>query len=180
MQKKFKALISVIMVAISFPLWADQKIAVININAALVGSSLAQSEITALQESAEFVGLRAKLESAASDFQILGKELEEKRLTWSAEQVAEHQKKMAYLQEDAQSAQKKLETENKLLQQRIQQKVNPAFQTALIELIDEEGITLLLDAKAVLHASPETNITAKVVDRINKGTSRADPLPPQE
>ena len=66
------------------------------------------------------------------------------------------------------------------MQQRIQQKVNPAFQTALIELIDEEGITLLLDAKAVLHASPEANITAKVVDRINKGTSLADPLPPKE
>lgn len=91
--QKFKALIIVIMAAKSFPLWADQKIAVININAALVGSSLAQNEITALQESAEFVGLRAKLESAASDFQTLGKELEEKRLTWSSEQVAEHQKR---------------------------------------------------------------------------------------
>ena len=33
--QKFKALIIVIMAAISFPLWADQKIAVININAAL-------------------------------------------------------------------------------------------------------------------------------------------------
>ena len=41
------------------------------------------------------------------------------------------------------------------------------------EVVDEENITLLFRAESVLIASPQNNITAKVVDRLNKLTSAA-------
>ena len=50
------------------------------------------------------------------------------------------------------------------------QQLGPKAQEALQEVIKEEGVTILLRAESVLMSSPESNITAKVADRLNQKT----------
>ena len=149
---------------------AADKIAVVDIARAIYGSKAAQESLKQAEQSADFVALKAKYEGSAADLQALAKEAETKRLTWSQEQAAEHQKKMEYAKADAELAGRKIQGEQKQLQQRIMQQLGPKAQEALQEVIKEEGVTILLRAESVLMSSPESNLTAKVADRLNQKT----------
>ena len=147
---------------------AEDKIAVVDIAQAIFSSNAAQESIKKAQTSADFVALKAKFEGSVADFQSLAKEAESKRLTWSQEQAQSHQKKMEYVKADAELARQKIQAEQKQLEQQIMQELGPKAQEALQEVVKEEGITILLRADAVLVAGQETNVTAKVADRLNK------------
>jgi len=170
-----KALVLVVASMLSFAsvtVVAETKIAVIDIQQAMFASDYAQNSVKASLESADFVALKAKAEGSAADLQAMGKEAETKRLTWSAEQVAAQQKKMSYAKADYDLAVQKIQAEQKQLQQQIMQELSPQFQEALTEVVQDEGITLLLRSESVIVASPENNLTAKVVDRLNQKTQQ--------
>jgi len=150
---------------------AEDKIAILDVQQAMFASDYAQSRVKQSLESADFVALKAKAEGSAADLQAMSKEVEAKRLTWSAEQAEGHQKRMSYAKADYDLAVQKIQGEQKQLQQKILQDLSPTFQQALTEVIQEEGITLLLRAESVLSASAENNLTAKVVDRLNQKTN---------
>ena len=144
-----------------------KKIAVVDAKVAIFGSETAQSYLKTFEESADFQSLRAKYESALADFQSMAAEAETQRLTWSAEQLAEHQKKMSYVKADAELAIQKISAEQKQLEQRILQNLAPLVELSIQEIVKEQGITLLLRAESVLLASPETSITKQVAERID-------------
>ena len=144
-----------------------KKIAVVDAKVAIFGSETAQSYLKTFEESADFQSLRAKYESASADFQSMAAEAETQRLTWSAEQLAEHQKKMSYVKADAELAIQKISAEQKQLEQRILQNLAPLVELPIQEIVKEQGITLLLRAESVLLASPETSITKQVAERID-------------
>ena len=143
------------------------KIAVVDAKVAIFGSETAQSYLKTFEESADFLSLKAKYESTSADFQAMAAEAETQRLTWSAEQLAEHQKKMSYVKADAELAIQKITSEQKQLEQRVLQDLAPLVEQALQEIVKEEGITVLLRAESVLLATPETSITEKVANRID-------------
>lgn len=146
---------------------AANKIAMVDAKVAIFSSNTAQAYLKTFEESADFLSLKAKYESASADFQAMAKEAETKRLTWSQEELAEHQKKMSYVKADAELAIQKISAEQKQLEQRILQNLAPLVEQSIQELVKEEGITLLLRAESVLLASPETSITKQVADRID-------------
>lgn len=143
------------------------KYAVVDARVAIFSSAAAQSALKSFEESADFIALKAKYESASADFQAMAKEAETKRLTWSQEELAEHQKKMSYVKADAELAIQKITSEQKQLEQRVLKGLAPLVEQALQEIVKEEGITVLLRAESVLLATPETSITEKVADRID-------------
>jgi outer membrane protein len=149
---------------------AAEKIAVVDMGRAIFGSNAAQAKLKQAEQGADFVSLKAKYEGSAADLQALAKEAETKRLTWSQEQAVEHQKKMEYAKADAELAGRKIQAEQQQLQQSIMQELGPKAQEALQEVITEEGVTILLRAESVMVASPESNLTAKVADRLNQKT----------
>ena len=150
---------------------AEDKIAILDVQQAMFASDYAQSRVKQSIGSADFVALKAKAEGSAADLQAMSKEAEAKRLTWSAEQAGSHQKRMSYAKADYDLAVQKIQGEQKQLQQQVLQDLSPIFQQALSEVIEEEGVTLLLRAESVLSASAENNLTAKVVDRLNQKTN---------
>ena len=149
---------------------ASEKIAVVDIARAIFGSKAAQESVKQAEQSADWVALKAKAEGSAADLQAMNKEAESKRLTWSQEQAVEHQKKMSYAKADYDLAVQKIQGEQKQLQQKIMQQLGPKAQEALQEVIKEEGVTILLRAESVMMSSPESNLTAKVADRLNQKT----------
>ena len=171
----FFGLIAVIALLSSLSLSAaaelqSAKIAVVDARIAIFSSKAAQNALKTFEESADFMSLKAKYESSSADFQAMAKEAETKRLTWSPEELAEHQKKMSYVKADAELAIQKITSEQKQLEQRVLQDLAPLAEQALQEIVKEEGITVLLRAESVLLATPETSITAKVADRIDAKT----------
>ena len=150
---------------------AEDNVAILDVQQAMFASDYAQSRVKQSIESADFVALKAKAEGSAADLQAMSKEAEAKRLTWSAEQAGSHQKRMSYAKADYDLAVQKIQGEQKQLQQQVLQDLSPIFQQALSEVIEEEGVTLLLRAESVLSASAENNLTAKVVDRLNQKTN---------
>jgi outer membrane protein len=146
---------------------AEDKVAVIDVNTAIFASAAAQARIKESVESADFVALKAKLDGASADFQALAKEAESKRLTWSQDEAAAHQKKMEYVKADAELASRKIQAEQQQLQQRVQQEFMPQLQVAIQEVVAEEGITVLIRQEAVIMAAPASNLTGKVIDRLN-------------
>ena len=149
---------------------SEDKIAVIDMQQAMFASNYAQNMAKEASESADFVALRAKAESSAADLQSMAKEAETKRLTWSTEEAAEHQKKMSYTKADYDLAVQKIQGEQQQLQQKIMQELTPQFQEALSEVAKGEGITLLLRRESVIIADPKNDLTAKVVDKLNQIT----------
>ena len=150
--------------------FSEDKIAVIDMQQAMFASNYAQNMAKEASESADFVALRAKAESSAADLQSMAKEAETKRLTWSPEEAAEHQKKMSYTKADYDLAVQKIQGEQQQLQQKIMQELTPQFQEALSEVAKGEGITLLLRRESVIIADPKNDLTAKVVDKLNQIT----------
>ena len=150
--------------------FSEDKIAVIDMQQAMFASNYAQNMAKEASESADFVALRAKAESSAADLQSMAKEAETKRLTWSTEEAAEHQKKMSYTKADYDLAVQKIQGEQQQLQQKIMQELTPQFQEALSEVAKGEGIKLLLRRESVIIADPKNDLTAKVVDKLNQIT----------
>lgn len=172
--RNLKAFVLLLVGVVSFSsvaVAAEDKVAILDVQQAMFASDYAQSRVKQSLESADFVALKAKAEGSAADLQAMSKEVEAKRLTWSAEQAESHQKRMSYAKADYDLAVQKIQGEQKQLQQKILQDLSPTFQQALSEVIQEEGITLLLRAESVLSASAENNLTAKVVDRLNQKTN---------
>ena len=169
---KALCLVLVAAMAASFSLAsvAADKIAVVDFAAVIFSSNAAQESIKQAQTNADFVALKAKFEGSVADYQSLAKEAESKRLTWSQEQLQSHQKKMEYVKADAELARQKIQAEQKQLEQQIMQQLGPKAQEALQAVVTEEGVTILLRAESVLIAGQESNLTAKVVDRLNQMT----------
>ena len=168
--KYIKLLSVVFLAAIATVASGEGKIAVIDMQQAMFASNYAQNMAKEASESADFVALRAKAESSAADLQSMAKEAETKRLTWSTEEAAEHQKKMSYTKADYDLAVQKIQGEQQQLQQKIMQELTPQFQEALSEVAKGEGITLLLRRESVIIADPKNDLTAKVVDKLNQIT----------
>jgi len=169
---KALCLVLVAAMAASFSLAsvAADKIAVVDITTAIFSSNAAQESIKQAESNADFIALKAKLDGSVADYQSLAKEAETKRLTWSQEQLQSHKKKMDYVKADAELASQKLQAENKQLQQKIMQKLAPLAQEAVQAVVTEEGVTILLRAESVVIAGQESNLTAKVTDRLNQLT----------
>ena len=166
-----KALVLVVLASLfSVSAVAAEKLAVFSFERAIFGSDAAQAIAKEATQGADFVSLKAKYEGSVSDFQSLAKELESNRLTWSQEQSAAHQKKMGYAKADAELAARKMQEEEKQLKQKIMQQLAPVAQKVLQEVIQEEGITLLLNEESVVFSAPESSLTAKVADRMNQQT----------
>ncbi len=149
---------------------AETKIAVVDLGAAIFGSDIAQSRQKELQGRSEYATLQAKYDSTAADIKALQKDAEAKSMTWSDDQKTEFQKKMEYLRADIELTARKLESEVRGLQNSIVRELQPKALEALQELVDQEGITVLLRSDAVLMAKPELNLTAKLTERLNSKT----------
>ena len=123
---------------------AADKIAVVDIARAIFSSNPPRRVLRKLKPVPILSPLKRKYESSTADLQSLAKEAESKRMTWSQEQALAHQKKMEYAKADAELAGRKIQSEQQQLQQKIMQEIGPMAQQALQEVVQEEGVTILL------------------------------------
>ncbi|WP_020209209.1 OmpH family outer membrane protein [Gilvimarinus chinensis] len=147
---------------------AADKVVTLDMQAAILGTDLAKKSVEGLQKNAEFTALRAKVESLVADIKALQESAEKDGMTWSEDQQAEHRKKVEYLRADYELATKKLQSEQQQVLQRVQQQLTPKVRPVLEKLIADEDIGMIINAQSVFHADADHDITAQLIERLNK------------
>ena len=145
---------------------AEGKVVTLDMQAAILGTELAQKSVEDLQKNTEFTALRAKVESLVADIQALQETAEKDGMTWSEDQQADHRKKVEYLRADYELATKKLQAEQQQVMQRVQQQLTPKVRPVLEKLIEDEKIGMIINAQSVFHADADhgSRILAKLAD----------------
>jgi len=147
---------------------AQQKIAVVNIQVALLQSSYGKAEIEKLESSSNWKQLTTEFEGLRADLQALEADAQANGAGWDEEKKAEFTKQRQFLQADFELNDKKRRADQQAVVQAINATVGRQAQAALRELIEEESITLLLNQEAVLHATPVHDLTEKLAAKIKK------------
>lgn len=147
--------------------WAATNVVVFNVQNAILSTDSAQKTMEGLRNDSEFAAMQARAESLKSDLEELRKEGETKGMTWSADQVAEHRKKMESVGGDLQYTAKKMQSEQQAVMERLMREMQPKVEKALSEVIAAEEADLVLDSQSAYFASPKADITAKVTAKLN-------------
>lgn len=144
-----------------------QKIAVVNIQAAILESEYGQSELQKLENRPDYAALVVESQSLIADVQALDNEAQANSSNWSRERLAEYNRQRQFIAEDLQVNNQRIQSEREAAVRQINQTMNQRALTALQELIDEEEVTLLLQESAVYHATEEHNLTPELSVKLN-------------
>ena len=166
-----KQIISVMIIAIAVTFSAisqAQNIAVVNIQAAILESSFAQAELAKLEKGSSYAGLVSEAQILVADIQALDKDAEANGSKWSQEQLAEYNKARQFLTADYELNNKKIQAERERVVRQINAAMTQPAREALMQLVEDEKITVLLKQEAIYLASPEHDITAKLAEKLSK------------
>ena len=163
-----KMLAVIALSVVSAASWAQGKVVVLDPTGAVMGTAAAKAKVEKLQKSAEFAAAKVKLDGLAADIKAMQAEYQKDGMTWSAEKRAENEKKLQSLGQDYQFQGKKLQAEQQALMQQIMQEIGPKMEAVVMQLVESENITMIVDAKAVMMSKPENDLTPKVTAMLDK------------
>ncbi|MEY4591043.1 MAG: hypothetical protein RL497_3119 [Pseudomonadota bacterium] len=161
-------IVSLAVLLLAAPCALAGKVAVLNIEGAVLQTEAAKKADKALQSRADYAALIAKAESSKAEFETLAKEEKTKSETWPADKKQETKKKLKTLNENYQEAVKKIQGEQQKVFMGIMQEMQPKLKPIIDELVAAEKIDLIVKNQAALWADPSVDITAKVTEKLNK------------
>ena len=163
-----KLVVAVALCMMSAVSFAEAKIAVLNPQSAVLGSSAAKARFEKMEKSADYSATKAKLDGVVADIKNLQAAYQKDGTTWSDEKKAETEKKLQNLKQDYEFNGKKLQAAQQEVVQQVMQELGAKYETAVKQVVEAEKIGLLLDSKAAFIATPEYDITSKVTELLNK------------
>lgn len=147
---------------------AQGKIAVMDLQSAILRTEAAKKELKALNAKPEYTALTAQAESLNAEMKALVEEMQTKGLTWADDRKAKQYKDMEYKRADQQLVTQKLQQEQKEVIQKLINKYGQQASAAAKEIIKTGGYGLVLKPQAVEFADSGYDITAQITDRLNK------------
>lgn len=157
-----------IVFGLSLTAHAEGKIAVLNVQQAVVNTEVAQERLKDLQKEPSFAQNRKELEDLNKAYQDTVDQLQKDAAVMSAEQKMEARKKLQEKVSDMEHVKRKLQATEQEFMQSLMQELGPKLKQAVDDLIKEEGIGLIVNQQATMYADTSYNITAKVTDKLNK------------
>ena len=165
-------LLKVCVVAAAFVLpslaWAQGKIAVVNLQEAILQSDVAQKRLNEVRNGEDYKSDKAEFDRLKAEFDELVTDFQKDAAAMSQEQQVAARQKLASKQADLEHVTGKLQQAEQLAGQTLLQEMSPKVQDVLRDLIATEGIGLLLQRASVIHADAGYSITAKVTDKLNQ------------
>lgn len=168
MSKLLKLTLAVLVFAMPTLAVAQGKIAVVDLQEAILQTDLAQKRLQEIREEDDFKADRAEFEKLKKELDDLVKKFQKDAAVMSQEQQAAARQKLASKQADLEHVVGKVQQTEQAAAQALLQEMGPKVQEVLRELITTDGIGLLLQRGAVIHADPSYSITAKVTDKLNQ------------
>lgn len=166
--KLIKLTVMVIALCVPMLAQAEGKIAVLNAQQAIVNTELAQTRLKTLREDSGYADNRKQLEALGKSYQDTVAQLQKDMAVMSPEQKQTEAKKIQEKRADIEHVQRKLQTAEQELLQAVAQELAPKLKKVVGELIESEGIGLLLTQQAAMHVDSSYSITAKVTDKLNQ------------
>ena len=147
---------------------AQGRIAVVNLEEAILQTDEAQQRLNGMRDNADFKADKAELDRLQAEREALIKEVQNNMAVMGAEEQQAARKRMTNKNADLEHVLRKLQQAEQELGQQLLQEMTPKVQAVLRDLIESEGIGLLLQRNAVIHADNGYSITAKVTDKLNQ------------
>jgi len=148
--------------------FAQGKIAVVNVEQAILQSDVAQGRLAQVRSEEGYKADKEEFDRLKEDLDKLVKDFQKDAAVMSQEQQLAARKRLASKQADLEHVAGKLQQAEQATGQALLQEMSPMVQDVLRELITTEGIGLLLQRGSVIHADPGYSITAKVTDKLNQ------------
>ena len=152
--------------------WAQGKIAVVNLEEAILQTDLAQKRLNEVRSQEDYKSDKAEFDKLKAEFDDLLKKFQKDAAVMSQEQQAAARSKLANKQADLEHVTGKLQKAEAAAGKALLQEMAPSVQEVLKEIIEGDGIGLLLQRQAVIHADAGYNITAKVTDKLNQASAK--------
>lgn len=168
MSKLMKLGLAVIALALPLSGWAQGKIAVVNVQEAILQTDMAQKYMTDVRNQDDYKADKAEFDRLKTELDTLIKDFQKDAAVMSQEQQLAARKKLASKQADLEHVTGKLQKAEQQAGQALLQQMSPRVQEVLRDLIATEGIGLLLQRASVIHADAGYSITAKVTDKLNQ------------
>jgi len=166
--KLFKAVAVTCVLLASSLVAAEGKIAILDQQAAIIGTDEAQKRLKALHDKPEWVANIKELEKLKKEYHDVIEQVKKDAALMSPEQREAQGKKIEDKRNDIEHVGRKLQQAEQDLGQQLMQDMAPKMQKIVSDIIKNEGIGLLLDRRMAIHADNSYNITSKVIDQLNK------------
>ncbi len=162
--------VALVTLALTMPLagWAQGKIAVVNLQEAILQTDEAQKRLTNVREQDDYKSDKAEFDRLKKEMDELVKDFQKDAAVMSQELQLTARKKLTNKQADLEHVTGKLQQAEQAAGQALLQEMSPRVQEVLRDLIATEGIGLLLQRASVIHADAGYSITAKVTDKLNQ------------
>lgn len=147
---------------------AQGKTAVLNIQQAILLTEEAQSRLKDLRGQTSYKENKARLDELRKEHDDIIKKLQKDMAVMGEEEKLEQRRSIEEKRADIEHVMRKLQAAEQQLGQALVQELAPKLQQIVTDLLKTEGIGLLLNSEAVLHADNSYDITAKVTDRLNR------------
>tara|TARA_R100000687_G_scaffold83586_1_gene87191 strand:- start:2564 stop:3076 length:513 start_codon:yes stop_codon:yes gene_type:complete len=163
-----KALVALLLTMTAGVSLAAEKIAVLDVQAAIINSDVAQERLKAMREQKEFKANIKEVEKLQEEHNNLVAKLKKDSAVMNQEQLQAQTEKISEKRSDIEHVYRKLKASEQKLMQDVVQELGPTLQEVVNKMIKDDKIGMILDAKATLHVTNDYNITAKVTDKINQ------------
>ncbi|MDX9873543.1 MAG: OmpH family outer membrane protein [Spongiibacteraceae bacterium] len=147
---------------------AQQKVAVLDVQAAILQTQQAQDRLKELRAQPAYAENRKELDKVRGEYEALIQQLQKDLAVMSSDQQEAQRKKIEEKRADLEHVMRKLQIAEQELAQGLMNDLAPKMETVVRDLIADEKIGLLIDRKAALHVEEEFNITPKVTERLNR------------
>lgn len=147
---------------------AQGKIAVLDVQEAILNTDVAKNRLEAFRSEPDIAGNVKQLETLQKEFQALVEQIKKDSAVMSAEQKQAQSKKIQEKRADIEHVGRKLKAAEQEMAQKLMQELGPKLQQVVGQLIQSEGIGLLLSKQAVMHVDSSYSISAKVTDKLNQ------------
>lgn len=151
---------------------AQEKIAVVDLQEAILQTDLAQKRLADIRAQSDYKTDKAEFDRLKKEFDELVTKFQKDAAVMSQEQQAAARQKLSSKQADLEHVTGKLQQAEQGAGQALLQELAPRVQEVLREVISSEGIGLLLQRGAVIHADASYSITAKVTDLLNQKAAK--------
>lgn len=148
--------------------WTEGKIAVVDVQGAILQTDIAQKRMGEVRDQDDYKKNKAEYDRLKSEGDSLLKTFQKDAAVMSQDQKIAAQQKLSSMQDDLDHVTSKLQQAEQTAGQALLQEMAPKVQEVLREIIEKEGITLLLQRNAVIHAEASYSITATVTDKLNQ------------
>ncbi len=167
-----KTLAALVLALAPLSVLAQGKIAVVNLQEAILQSDVAQSRLAEVRNEEGYQSDKAEFDRLKEELDELVRDFQKDSAVMSQEQQQAARRRLASKQADLEHVAGKLQQAEQATGQALLQEMTPMVQETLRELIATEGIGLLLQRTSVIHADPGYSITAKVTDKLNQLTAK--------